>query len=227
VSAPVTLSGSSSTVTWESAVPVATFGKPDPFEPGLSSGSLAAGYPLDLPAGPGGLTPKLDLAYSSAGINDQHNVQSAASWVGEGWNLSLGSISWAEHNAAAPTTCNPSQTTCPAWDNSWQLSDAYGTAAELIPPNMQVSTYFDDTTYAQTPSPVTWHTAPETHAKVISFTSPNPPTGMVPAPPCFRVFLPNGIMEEFGCTPDALQFYPQTSCRRSGVEHAAGLQAQL
>ncbi|MGH2506706.1 MAG: hypothetical protein ACRDHZ_04735 [Ktedonobacteraceae bacterium] len=26
-------------------------------------------------------------------------------------------------------------------------------------------------------------------------------------PPCFRVWLPNGIMEEFGCTLDSLQYY--------------------
>jgi RHS repeat-associated protein len=218
VSAPVMLSGSSTTVTWESAVPVASFGKPDPFEPGLSSGSLSAGYPLDLPAGPGGLTPQLVLGYSSASLNDQHNVQAAAPWVGEGWSMTMGSISWAEHNAAAPSTCSPSQTTCPAWDSQWELSDAYGTAAELIPPNMQVSTYNDDSTYPITPSPITWHTAPETHARVISFATPAEPAGMAqPTPPCFRVFLPSGIMEEFGCTPDSLQYYSKPNIPSPGA----------
>jgi hypothetical protein len=28
-----------------------------------------------------------------------------------------------------------------------------------------------------------------------------------PAPPCFRAWLTNGVMEEFGCTTDSLQFY--------------------
>jgi hypothetical protein len=86
---------------------VATFGKPDPFDVGLSSGALTARYPLELPAGPGGLTPPLSLAYNSAGLNEQHNPQGAAPWVGEGWNLSLGSISWAEHNVF---TVNPNST---------------------------------------------------------------------------------------------------------------------
>src|SRR5439155_8028947 len=134
----------------------------------------------------------------------QHNPQAAAPWVGEGWNLSLGSISWAEHDVFG--TCGAP---CgPQWEDSWQLNDAFGTAAELVPPDITVKTFNDDTTNTITPSPVTWHTAPETHARVISFTNPNPPGGLSPAPPCFRAFLPNGMMEEFGCTPDSLQFYP-------------------
>ena len=36
--------------------------------------------------------------------------------------------------------------TCGAtWEDSWQLSDPFGTRAELIPPNINVSTYYDDT----------------------------------------------------------------------------------
>ena len=31
-------------------------------------------------------------------------------------------------------------------------------------------------------------------------------TGQAPAP-CWRVYLPNGIMEEFGCTLDSLAYY--------------------
>src|SRR5207247_1467261 len=52
---------------------------------------------------------------------------------------------------------------------SWQLSDSYGTGSELIPPTSTTVTYNDDTGRGQTAMPVTWHTAPETHAKVISF----------------------------------------------------------
>src|SRR5262249_17023690 len=135
LSASVPLSSPSTSASWNASVPVASFGKPDPFEPGLSTGSLTADYPLELPAGPGGLTPQVSLSYSSAALNDQHNAQSAAPWVGEGWNLSLGSISWAEHNVPAPTGCSG----CPTWDDTWQLSDPYGTAAELIPPSQSDS----------------------------------------------------------------------------------------
>ena len=34
--------------------------------------------PIDVPAGPGGLTPPVTLAYSSADVSEQHNVQGAA-----------------------------------------------------------------------------------------------------------------------------------------------------
>jgi hypothetical protein len=128
----------STAVSWGTNAPVATFGKPDPFEVQLSGGSLTTGYGLDLPKGPGGFTPPLSLAYNSAGVNDQHNAQGAAPWVGEGWNMSLGAISWAEHNVLSGT--GGAQ-----WEDSWQLSDAFGTSAEIVPPNTNVATYYDDT----------------------------------------------------------------------------------
>jgi hypothetical protein len=212
LSAAVPAASPSTAVSFGTDAPVATFGKPDPFETDLSGGGLSAGVKLDLPAGPGGLTPPLQLAYSSAAVNDQHNPQGAAPWVGEGWNLSLGAISWAEHNVQGVCQiCN-----APQWEDSWQLSDPFGTAADLVPPDINVKTYFDDTPNAITASPVTWHTAPETRAKVISFQSPSFPAGMSPAPPCFRVFLPTGMMEEFGCTVDSLQFYWQPSGATAG-----------
>src|SRR5215831_9751706 len=128
-------------VTFNSSVPVATFGAPDVSETNLSAGALILRQPLQLPAGPGGLTPPLALAYDSASVSDQHNVQGAASWVGEGWHLSLGAISWAERDVAMGCSLN-----CPVqeWNDVWQLVDGFGTKAELIPPNFNVSTYNDD-----------------------------------------------------------------------------------
>jgi hypothetical protein len=78
------------------------------------------------------------LSYNSAGVNEQHNPAAAASWVGEGWNLSMGSINWSEHNVLAGCTITNCGT---GWENSWQLSDPYGTGSELIPPNINVSTF--------------------------------------------------------------------------------------
>jgi RHS repeat-associated protein len=162
------LSSPSTSASFNTNSPIASFGRPDPFNVDLSAGSLMASYPIDVPAGPGGLTPPLNLTYSSASVAEQHSPQAAAPWVGEGWNLSLGSISWAEHNVAsgcqALGTC-----TLPTWNDSWQINDAYGTAAELIPPNIGVTTSKDSRNGAITPSPLTWHTAPESHAKVISY----------------------------------------------------------
>ncbi len=209
--ASTTFVSASASASFNTDAPVASFGKPDPFNVDLNAGALTFDEPIDLPNGPGGLTPPLHLTYSSAGVSEQHNIEAAAPWVGEGWNLSLGSISWAEHNVTSycPSGCGAT------WESSWQLSDPFGTAAELIPPNTGVSTYYDDTpnTYYNTSTksypntPVRWHTAPETHAKIYSYVGPNSLPNMPAHPSCFRVYLPNGIMEEFGCTPDSLQYY--------------------
>jgi hypothetical protein len=212
----VTMASASTSVGFGTNSPVATFGKPDPFNVDLNGGALTASYPIDVPEGPGGLKPPLSLVYNSAGVSEQHSAQGAAPWTGEGWTLSLGAISWAEHNVE--TVC---QTCTPIWEDSWQLNDAFGTGSDLIPPNINVSTYMDDTGNGITPSPVAWHTATETRARVYSFTSPNPPAGMTAPPPCFRVFLANGIMEEFGCTADSLQYYSEPTGSNAGKDYIA------
>lgn len=217
LSTSLTTTGSSTAVSFDTDAPVATFGNPDPFQADLSGGGLTAKYPIAVPAGPGGLTPPVQLSYASASVSEQHNPQGAAGWVGEGWNLSLGAISWAEHNVESG--CNGCT---PWWEDSWQLVDPFGTSADLIPPNINVITYYDDTpTWPITPTPVAWHTAPETHDKIYSYTGPNSLPGMSAVPPCFRVFHPNGIMEEFGCTPDSLQFYPEPSGPNAGYDYIA------
>jgi RHS repeat-associated protein len=199
-------SAASASVSFDTAAPVASFGGPDRFETNYSAGALTQDLPFALPAGPGGLTPPLSLAYDSASVSDQHNPAAAASWVGEGWNLTLGRISWTQRDTALGCCPNPD------FNDTWQLVDGFGTRAELIPPSITTSTYYEDRNGAAiTPSPVTWHTSPDTHARVISYTGPNALPGMAAVPPCFRVFLPSGLMEEFGCTPDSLQFFPQAA----------------
>ncbi len=217
------LIGAATGVSFDTDSPVATFGKPDPFEVGLGGGALTARYPIDVPAGPGGLMPPISLAYDSAAVSGQHNPQGAAPWVGEGWNLSFGAISWAEHqvqslctNLPTPPCTNPAQ-----WEDSWQLSDPFGTGADLVPPNINVSTYNDDTGQGVTPSPITWHTAPQTRDKVISFNGSIALPGSATPAPCFRVWLPSGVMEEFGCTSDSLQWYPQPTGVNSGKAYIA------
>jgi RHS repeat-associated protein len=210
----------SSSISWNTFAPVSTFGKPDPFNVSLNAGALSMGWPIDVPSGPGGLTPPVQLGYSSESVAEQHSVQGAAPWVGEGWSLGLGSISWSEHNAT-------SNTGTATWEDTWQLSDPFGTSAQLIPPTVTASTYYDDTPNAITPSPVTWHTSPETHAKIISYVGPNHLTGMTAVPPCFRVFLPNGIMEEFGCTVDSLEYYAQPSGANAGLDYISNWMLDL
>ena len=173
-----------------------------PFEASLSGGALTSSYPLDLPAGPKGMKPPLVLAYNSAGVNGQHNAQGAAGWVGEGWNMSMGAISWAEHYVADAGGT--------AWQDSWQLSDPYGTAVSLIPPTTSTAIYQEDSGRAITTSPVQWQTNPMIYAKIYSFQSGLTIAGN-PTPPCWRVFLTNGLMEEFGCTADSLEYYPNSA----------------
>src|SRR4029077_17936475 len=51
-------------------------------------------------------------------------------------------------------------------------------------------------------------TAPEPPARFFPCGGGTPPPRVPAVPPCFRVFLTNGIMEEFGCTADSLENYP-------------------
>jgi RHS repeat-associated protein len=203
---------SSSAVSWLTNAPQAYFGKAESFHANLQSGGLSSEVPIDIPSGPGGLTPPLHLAYSSSSINENHGVQAANGWVGAGWNMDLGQITWSEINEGACSGCVTN------YRSAWSLSDPYGTSADLIPPSTSIATYYDDTPYQPVNAPTTWHTTPEAHVKVISYTNPTvdttyfPPwngsTGYSSQPPCFRVWLQNGVMEEFGCTLDSRQFYP-------------------
>lgn len=90
LSVSTTLSTAATSASFNTDAPVATFGSPDPFTVDLNAGGLAFTLPIDVPTGPGGLTPPLTLTYSSDSVSEQHNMQGSASWAGEGWNLSLG-----------------------------------------------------------------------------------------------------------------------------------------
>jgi len=51
-----------------------------------------------------------------------------------------------------------------------------------------------------------WRTADGKYTKVVSYVG-QVNLGETPNTPCFRAWLTNGVMEEFGCTLDSLQFY--------------------
>lgn len=203
------LASPSTSISWGTNSPVATFGKPAPFEADLSGASLTAVYKLDLPPGPKGFIPPVDLVYNSAGVSDQHNPQGAAPWVGEGWNMTMGAISWSEEN-------ENSKGRTPVWQDTWELSDPYGTSAQLIPPSTSTAIWYEDSGNSIAPSPIQWHTAPESYAKVFSYVSSLTLPGTATHPPCFRVLLTNGLIEEFGCTIDSVQYYPEPSGVNAG-----------
>jgi RHS repeat-associated protein len=206
------ISTPSTSLAWNSDSPIATFGKPDTSSVDLSSGSLSEGETIAVPPGPGGLTPPVSLTYSSEAVNGQHDSASAAGWVGEGWNLSLGEITWSEHNVVAGCTPQPS---CGSnWQNEWFLNDAYGTSSQLIPPNVTASTYYDSTSNTacqlsnpSVPCPILWHTANESHDQIYAYVGNVTIPSESINPVCWRVWLPNGIMEEFGCTSGSLQYF--------------------
>jgi RHS repeat-associated protein len=191
---------------------VAKFGSPDPLNADLTAGSLTEGIQLDVPPGPAGAMPNITLAYNSGAVSEQHNPQGAAGWVGEGWSLSLGAISWSEHNVAP--TC--SSHCANDWESQWMLTDPFGTSTELIPPNLAASTYYDDSNNwwcttgnsAADTCPIQFHTANESYAKIYAYVGPNYVDGAPDPLACFRVYLTNGVMEEFGCTADSIQYYP-------------------
>src|SRR5579859_2998365 len=58
-----------------------------------NSGQFTYNYPLQVAPGPDGFAPQLTLNYSSSGPNERHSLTSPAGDVGDGWSLSLGSIS--------------------------------------------------------------------------------------------------------------------------------------
>lgn len=205
----------STSMSWNTHAPVAAFGNPDPFNVDLSGGGLTGSFPIDLPPAPGGTLPPVAMSYSSASVSESHGPQTSAGWVGEGWNLSLGAISWNEKNV----TANCISTCGNTWQSQWQLSDPFGTGSELIPDDFRISTYYDDTpydycvldvnsncTYPGWPK-TSWRTADGSYVKIVSYVGPLTLPTMKPKPPCFRVWLTNGVMEEFGCTSDSLVFY--------------------
>jgi hypothetical protein len=59
----------------------------------LHSGAATFSYPLELPPGPGGFQPRIELTYNSASVDEMKNKRDMGSWVGIGWNLQLGRIS--------------------------------------------------------------------------------------------------------------------------------------
>ena len=120
--------------------------------------------------------------------------------------MTLGAISWAEHyvDETGGTA---------VWQDSWELSDPYGTSVSLVPPTTSTAIYTEDAN-PKTPSPVQWQTAPESFAKVFSYDNGA-------NPPCFRVFLRNGVMEEFGCRATSLAYYPQPTGPHAGQDYMA------
>ncbi len=75
--------------------------KPDLFETSGNSGQYSYSYPLAVAPGPAGFTPQLALSYSSQSTNGRSSRRSPAGDEGEGFSLSLGSISSAQYPSSS------------------------------------------------------------------------------------------------------------------------------
>lgn len=64
----------------------------------LNSGTAAFSYPIELPPGPGGFQPRLSLKYNSGIVDEMKDKRSSGSWVGIGWSLNPGRISYNPNN---------------------------------------------------------------------------------------------------------------------------------
>ncbi len=88
-----------------------------------NSGQLSYTYPLAVVAGPAGFGPKLQMSYSSQATNQRFSRRSPANGMGDGWALSLGSISMATY---------PSTSTSGA--GTWYfLNNVAGVSDRLVP----------------------------------------------------------------------------------------------
>src|SRR5450755_1192300 len=79
---------------------------PKPLEASVqpNTGQLAYTYPITVAPGPNGTTPTVQLTYSSAATNARHEPTSPTDSPGEGWGLSLGSISASTYPSGSAAT---------------------------------------------------------------------------------------------------------------------------
>jgi RHS repeat-associated protein len=64
------------------------------FQVSSFTGAASYSYPIEVPAGPAGIKPSVELSYSSAATDGDggKRVRQQASWVGKGWSLDTGAI---------------------------------------------------------------------------------------------------------------------------------------
>ncbi|HEX7733346.1 MAG TPA: RHS repeat-associated core domain-containing protein, partial [Ktedonobacteraceae bacterium] len=98
-----TLSAQSSTLVGTLAVSsppsIANPATPDLFEASGNAGQYAYSYPITVAPGSGGFAPQLALSYSSQSTNERYSRTAPAGAEGDGWSLSMGSITVAQYNS--------------------------------------------------------------------------------------------------------------------------------
>ncbi len=77
----------------------------DSFQTSQFTGAATYSMPIEVPAGPAGLQPNINLSYNSQTI-DQSTSRTQASWVGMGWSLDMNSISLDDHGTNEANTAS-------------------------------------------------------------------------------------------------------------------------
>lgn len=97
--------------------------KPDLFETSGNSGQYSYSYPFTLASGPDRFAPQLQLVYSSQSTNSRYSRRAPAGEEGEGFSLSLGSITAAQY----PSTSTGGAAT---W---YSINGVDGVSDKLVP----------------------------------------------------------------------------------------------
>ena len=125
------------------------------WQAGGSTDSFTWSYPISVPAVPGGLQPQVQLSYDSQAVDGLiSSTNNQASWIGDGWNYSPGSIQRSFGSCAQnPTGATQTGDACWSPNNTLTLS-LNGSNTPLI---------YDDTTHTYHPEfdtdeQVTYHT---------------------------------------------------------------------
>jgi RHS repeat-associated protein len=93
------------------------------YQTNLQTGASNVTVPITVPPGRNGLTPNLNLSYSSDRVNEMKSAMNQGSWLGVGWDLDVGSIR--KEFPVNPQLCNPA---C----NPRYFIDLNGVSDELV-----------------------------------------------------------------------------------------------
>ncbi|HVU67377.1 MAG TPA: SpvB/TcaC N-terminal domain-containing protein, partial [Ktedonobacteraceae bacterium] len=111
---------------------IAAPGHPDIFETNSNSGQYSYSYPISVAPGPDGFAPQLQLSYSSQATNGRYSRTAPAGDEGDGWSLSLGSITAAQY---------PSSSTGGA--QTWySINGVDGISDKLVPDPVNQTTFY-------------------------------------------------------------------------------------
>ena len=169
------------------------------FQTSLLTGAASYRYPIEVPAGPGGLKPELTLSYSSAASDGRGGTRSRwqAGWVGKGWSL----------DPAGYVARNKSSVSA-LWD-SFSLVMA-GRSYDLIKGRLTGQAIngracVDQSVDAASFECWTWHAVDDDFVRVRVMMVPGQPS------PIWRVWTKDGTRYDFGMNNHILWSDPDTT----------------